>query len=89
MDMTHAGDEPPKGSCPPDLLTSQDLQHVLDNWRLTGEPPIPELRVSDSTYWPRFSTIDLRLIYNITTLYTDMHRRGYSVCTVWAAKMTK
>lgn len=89
MDMTNAGEEPPRGSGPPDLLTSPELQTKLDDWRLTGEPPLAELRVSDSTYWPRFSTIDLRLIYHITVVYSDMYRKGYSANTVWASKMPK
>jgi hypothetical protein len=76
-----------KGSRPPDLMMSPDLQQRLDNWRLTGDSPLPELRSNDPLYWTRFSTIDLRLIHHIVTLSSDMHGRGYSSCTAWAAKM--
>lgn len=89
MDMSKAGEDPPKGSRPPDLLTTPQLQQALDTWRLTGESPLPELRKSDLTYWTRFSTIDLRLVHHITTLSSDMYRRGYSACTPWTPKMSK
>jgi hypothetical protein len=87
MDMPAAGEEPMKGSRPPDLMMSPDLQKRLDNWRLSGEPILPELRTSDQMYWMRFSTIDLRLIHHVVTVSSDLHTRGYSTCTAWAARM--
>ncbi|KAK4947336.1 hypothetical protein LTR10_013704 [Elasticomyces elasticus] len=87
MDIPAAGEEPLKGSKPPDLLMSPELQSRLDNWRITGEPPLSELQTRDKVYWTRFSTIDLRLIHHIVTLSTDMHTRGYSSCTVWGSKI--
>ena len=89
MDMPAAGEEPMKGSKPPDLLMSPDLQRRLDDWRLTGDSPILELRVAGPVYWTRFSTIDLRLIHHMVTLSSDMHNRGYSSCTPWASKMPR
>lgn len=89
MDISKAGEEPAKGANPPDLLTTPQLQQMLDTWRLTGESPLPELRKSDLTYWTRFSTIDLRLMHHITTLSSDMYRHGYSACTPWTPKMSK
>ena len=88
MDMPAAGEEPLKGSKPPDLLMSSDLQRQLDRWRMSGESPLLELQTHDAVYWTRFSTIDLRLIHHIVTLSTDMHKRGYSSCTAWGSKMT-
>jgi hypothetical protein len=85
--MPAAGEEPVKGSRPPDVMMTPDLQKQLDNWRLSGEPILPELRTADPTYWTRFSTIDLRLIHHIVTLTSDLHNGNYSSCTAWAAKM--
>ncbi|RMD42666.1 hypothetical protein DV735_g2444, partial [Chaetothyriales sp. CBS 134920] len=76
-----------KGSKPPDLRMSPELQQRLDHWRLTGDSPLVELRSSDPVYWTRFSTLDLRLIHHIVTLSSDMQARGYSQCTPWASKM--
>ena len=87
MDMPAAGEEPLKGSRPAELMMTPDLQQRLDNWRLTGDSPLPELRSNDPTYWTRFSTIDLRLIHHVATLSSDLHERGYSSCTAWASKM--
>ncbi len=87
MDMPAAGEEPLAGATSPDLLTTQELQLRLDNWRMTGESPLPELQMRDPIYWTRFSTIDLRLVHHIVTLHTDMYNRGYSACTAWGIKM--
>ncbi|KIY01920.1 uncharacterized protein Z520_02058 [Fonsecaea multimorphosa CBS 102226] len=87
MDLHAAGEEPVKGTKPPDLLMSPELQRRIDNWRLTGESQLPELQVPDRIYWTRFSTIDLRLVHHITTLSTDMYNRGYSPCTAWGSRM--
>ena len=54
MDVSQAGEEPVKGTNPPELLTSPELQQALDNWRLTGQPPLAELRKSEASYWTRF-----------------------------------
>jgi hypothetical protein len=85
--MPAAGEEPVKGSRPPDLLMTPELQKRLDSWRLSGDPILPELRAPDQTYWMRFSTIDLRLIHHIVTLSSDLHSRGYGGCTAWASRM--
>ncbi|KIW99800.1 uncharacterized protein Z518_10728 [Rhinocladiella mackenziei CBS 650.93] len=87
MDMPAAGEDLTKGRQPPELLMSPELQTQLDNWRMTGESPLPELQMHDTVYWTRFSTIDLRLIHHVVTLSTDMNNRGYSTCTVWGFRM--
>ena len=87
MDMPAAGEDPVKGSHPPDLMMSADLQQRLDSWRLTGESLLPDLRSNDQAYWMRFSTVDLRLIHHVVTLSTEMRSRQYSACTAWALKM--
>jgi hypothetical protein len=87
MDMPAAGEEPMKGSHPPDLMMEPELQKRLDGWRLTGEPILPELCTSEPVYWTRFSTIDLRLIHHIVTVSSDLNNRNYSSCTAWASKM--
>lgn len=87
MDMPAAGEEPFKSGKPPDLLMSPELQQLLDDWRITGEPPLQELQTSDPVYWTRFSTIDLRLIHHIVTLSADMHNKGYHTCIAWGSKM--
>jgi hypothetical protein len=87
MDQPAAGEEPLKGSAPPDLMMSTELQGSLDQWRITGDCPISELRTTVPEYWTHFSTIDLRLIHHMATLSIDLQNRGYAQCTSWAPKM--
>ena len=85
MDQPSAGEEPLKG--PPNLLTSAELQASLDQWRLTGACPIPELQTTAPEYWMHFSTVDLRLIHHVATSSIDLQNRGYAQCTSWAPRM--
>ncbi|OAX78570.1 hypothetical protein ACJ72_07121 [Emergomyces africanus] len=71
----------------PDLLMSPEIDIEIDTWLKTGNPPFPELQLSSRAYWFKFSRTDLRLIHHIAGLSIDLHRRGYSNCTVWAQKM--
>ena len=87
MDLPAAGEEPLKGSRPPDLMMTPELLSILDNWRVTGDSPFPELQTQDREYWTAFSSIDLRLIHHITALSVDLHKRGYAKCTAWGARM--
>ena len=66
---------------------SPEIEREIELWRITGDPPFPELRLSSREYWLRFSSVDLRLVHHIAGLSIDMHQRGYAACTVWAQKM--
>ena len=88
MDTPAASDESSgRGSRPPELTMSPEIEREIELWRITGDPPFPELRLSSREYWLRFSTVDLRLVHHIAGLSIDMHQRGYAACTVWAQKM--
>lgn len=87
MDQPPAPEESARSPRTPDLQMTAEIERELDLWRMTGEPPFPELRMTSKSYWHRFSSIDLRLIHHIAGLSIDMHQRGYSGCTVWAQKM--
>ena len=73
----------------PDLLVSPEIESEIENWHITGVPPFPELMQCPRAGWYGLSRTDLRLIHHITGLSIDLHRRGYSNCTVWAQKMPK
>jgi Fungal specific transcription factor domain len=88
MDTPAASDESSsRGSRPPELTMSPEIEREIEHWRMTGDPPFPELRLSSREYWLRFTTMDLRLVHHIAGLSIDMHQRGYAACTVWAQKM--
>lgn len=90
MDASPVQDPPSSSpSNSPDLLMSPEIESEIDNWHLTGVPPFPELLQCPRTGWYGLSRTDLRLIHHIIGLSIDLHRRGYSNCTVWAQKMPK
>lgn len=79
----------PNPSNAPDLLMSPEIESEIENWHITGVPPFPELLQCPRSGWFGLSRTDLRLIHHIVGLSIDLHRRGYSNCTVWAQKMPK
>lgn len=87
MDQPPTADESERSPRAPDLQMTPEIEREVDVWRMTGEPPFPELRMTSKSYWHRFSPVDLRLIHHIAGLSIDMHQRGYSGCTPWAQKM--
>ncbi|ODH24713.1 hypothetical protein ACO22_05269 [Paracoccidioides brasiliensis] len=87
MDNVIVQDQAPAQIVGPDLLMSPEIDIEIDEWLKTGNPPFPELQLSSRAYWFKFSRTDLRLIHHIAGLSIDLHRRGYSNCTVWAQKM--
>ncbi|EEH34258.2 hypothetical protein PAAG_05307 [Paracoccidioides lutzii Pb01] len=87
MDNVIVRDQAPAQRVGPDLLMSPEIDIEIDEWLKTGNPPFPELQLSSRAYWFKFSRTDLRLIHHIAGLSIDLHRRGYSNCTVWAQKM--
>jgi hypothetical protein len=87
MDTPAASDETARASRPPELPMTPETEREINIWRVTGDPPFPELRLSSREYWQRFSSVNLRLIHHIAGLSSDMHQRGYAACTVWAQNM--
>ncbi|OJJ45713.1 hypothetical protein ASPZODRAFT_133578 [Penicilliopsis zonata CBS 506.65] len=76
--------KPPRA---PDLLMSPEIETEIETWHITGVPPFPELLQCPRNGWFGLARSDLRLIHHIIGLSIDLHRRGFSTCTVWAQKM--
>lgn len=89
MDKAAVQDRSSKPRRAPDLLMSPEIESEIENWHITGVPPFPELMHCLRSGWLGLSRTDLRLIHHITGLSIDLHRRGFSNCTVWAQKMSK
>jgi hypothetical protein len=87
MDIAAAREESPRSPGTPDLLFSPDIEAEIENWRVTGIPPFPELAQCSRHDWYRLSRVDLRLIHHIAGLSIDLQRRGFSNSTVWAQRM--
>lgn len=86
MDIQAARDEtaPATAALPPNLLLTPEIDAEVEQWRITGVPPFPELNFTPRSDWNRFPKSTLRLIYHIAGLSIDLHRRGLSETTVWS-----
>jgi hypothetical protein len=87
MDVAAAREESPRSPGAADLLLTPDIEIEIDNWRVTGFPPFPELENYPRNDWYRFTRVELRLIHHITGLLIDLRRHGFSNSTVWAQRL--
>lgn len=89
MDVAAANEQSPRPMKGPDLLMSPEIEIEIENWHSNGVPPFLELSQCPRSGWYGLSRIQLRLIHHIIGLSIDLHRRGFSSCTVWAQKLPK
>lgn len=91
MDIQAARDDstPTAATTPPNLMITPEIDAEIEQWRTTGVPPFQELNFSPRNDWHRFSKSTLRLIYHISGLSLDLHRRGLGETTVWSAHMPR
>lgn len=88
MDTVAAAEGSSRSQRLPDLLITPEIEMEIENWRITGICPFPELsHLCPENGWHSFSRIELRLIHHLAGLSVDLHRRGYSGGTVWAQRM--
>ena len=71
------------------LLWNPEIEAAVDLWRRTGEYPFPELNVYPQPQWHAYSRVDLRLIYHISTVSSELSRHQVSRLTLWTEQMPK
>lgn len=86
MDIQAARDESTPTAATPNsnLMITPKIDAEIEQWRMTGVPPFPELNFTPRSDWHRFPKSTLRLIYHIAGLSIDLHRRGLGETTVWS-----
>ena len=67
----------------PDLLSTPAIDREIEAWQRTGVFPFPELGLRSSRQFYGLSTIDLRLIHHLCSIYKDMQVTGLARCTLW------
>ncbi|KAF1811830.1 hypothetical protein P152DRAFT_398471 [Eremomyces bilateralis CBS 781.70] len=80
---TAPGDESPRYPPQANLLWTPEIERTIDSWRATGEFPFPELNVFPQPHWPSVSKTDLRLIYHVCSISSELQRNRTSKLTIW------
>ena len=71
----------------PDLLWSQQIESEIDTWHRNGIFPFQDLELQSTDQFFPLSSIDLRLVYHVSSIYRDLQRIDFIHCTVWASEI--
>ena len=89
MDSPPPPEEAPKSSQGPNLLWTPRIEHEVELWRRTGVFPFFELNLEASGHFRGMSSIDLRLIHHLSSIYRDMRHKDFVHCTLWVEQLPR
>lgn len=70
-------------------MWTPQIEREIEAWQQTGIFPFPELGLQSIDQFRKLSSIDLRLIYHVSSMYQDMQRIDFIHCTLWANEVPK
>lgn len=82
-------EESPKSFNGPNLLWTSKIENEVEVWQRTGVFPFFELNLQSSGHFFGLSSIDLRLIHHLSSIYRDMQRANFGGCTLWVEEIPK
>lgn len=82
-------EEPPKSPKGPNLLWTPRIEHEVEVWQRTGVFPFFDLNLQSSGHFIGLTSIDLRLIHHLSTIYQDMKRVNFGGCTLWIEEIPR
>ena len=89
MDSPPPVDEASQSSKGPNLLWSAQIENEVETWQRTGIFPFPELGLQSVEHFYPLSSIDLRLVHHVSSIYRDLQRIDFIQCTLWASEIPK
>ena len=89
MDKPAPAEESSSTSTGPNLLWTPQIEREIERWQQTGIFPYPELGLRSFDQFRTLSTVDLRLIHHLSTIYRDMQSIDFINCTLWASEIPK
>lgn len=89
MDSPTAGDEALRLPNQANLLWTPEIEKTVNNWRATGQFPFPDLHIFPQPQWHSLSKTDLRLIYHLSSITSELQSSRTSKLTIWTDLMPK
>ena len=89
MDSPPPVEDSSQSSKGPDLLWSRQVENEIETWHRTGVFPFPELGLQSFQQFFPLSSVDLRLVYHVSSIYRDLQRIDFIDCTLWASEIPK
>jgi hypothetical protein len=65
------------------LLWTPEISRAVDQWQTTGQFPFPDLQIYPQPQWHTLERIDLRLIYHVSSVCSEMLQSRTSKLTIW------
>lgn len=83
MDSSTPGDPGYSPSGQADLSWTPDISRAVDQWQTTGAFPFPDLPIYPQPQWHLLDRMDLRLIYHVSSVCSEMLQSRTSKLTIW------
>jgi hypothetical protein len=83
MDSPTPGDSGMSLSGQANLLWTPEVSRAVDLWQSTGQFPFPDLHIYPPPQWQSLARIDLRLIYHVSSVCSEMLQSRTSKLTIW------
>ncbi|KAF1986788.1 hypothetical protein K402DRAFT_331637 [Aulographum hederae CBS 113979] len=84
-----AAEESPRVPQTANLLWTPEIEKSVEIWRHTGECPFPDLNIYPQAHWHLFSKTDLRLVYHLASICSDVQHTRTSKLTLWTDRLPK
>ncbi|KAF2396449.1 hypothetical protein EJ06DRAFT_240523 [Trichodelitschia bisporula] len=89
MDGPAPVDDAMRVSAQPNLLWTTEIERTVDAWRQSGVFPFSELQVFPQPQWQSMSKTDLRLIYHVANVTSELQSSRTSNLSLWTDLMPK
>ncbi|KIV99743.1 hypothetical protein, variant [Verruconis gallopava] len=83
MDSPAPGDAGMSLSGQANVLWTPDVSRAVDQWQSTGQFPFPDLQIYPQPQWQSLARDDLRLIYHLLSVCSEMVQSRTSKLTIW------
>jgi hypothetical protein len=87
-------DNPPGGEVAkspegPNLLWTPTIEHEIEVWQATGIFPFFEINLQSYGHFRDLSSVDLRLVHHLSSMYRDMQPANLGNCTLWVERIPR
>lgn len=70
-----------------DLLWTPEIENEIERWKQTGNFPFPDLYIYPAPFPQFFSSEDLRLIYHVASISSELGMQDASNFTIWTRQI--
>lgn len=71
------------------LLMTPKIELELDAWRRSGVFPFQEMQLHYTQHFCNLTSVDMRLVHHVSSIYRDMRLADFVECTFWVQEIPR